>query len=132
MKRREFIGGTAASMPLAVRAQQKAMPVIGFLSAGPPGAGGPLLGGFRLGLSETGYTEGQNVTIEYHWVEANDRLAPMAADLVGRKVDLIVAITDPVARGGQSASSTIPIVFSSAAIPSPMASSPAWLGRAAT
>lgn len=114
MKRREFItlvGSAAASMPRAARAQRKAVPVIGFLSPGPPGAGGPLIGGFRLGLSETGYTEGQNVTIEYHWVDANDGLAPMAADLVDRKVDLIVAITDPVARAAQSASSTIPVVF---------------------
>ncbi|WP_409189232.1 ABC transporter substrate-binding protein [Bradyrhizobium sp. RDM4] len=87
------------------------MPVIGFLSPGPPEAGGPLLGGFRLGLSEAGYTEGQTVAIEYHWVEANERLAAMAGDLVGRKVDLIVAITDPVARSTQTASSTTPIVF---------------------
>jgi putative ABC transport system substrate-binding protein len=114
MKRREFIslvGCAAASLPLAAWAQQKPMPVIGFLSPGPPGAGGPLLGGFRLGLSEAGYNEGQNVAIEYHWVEASDRLATMAADLIGRKVDLIVAITDPVARTAQTASSTIPIVF---------------------
>lgn len=87
------------------------MPVIGFLSPGPPGAGGPLLGGFRLGLSEAGYTEGQNLIVEYHWAEANDRLAPMAADLASRKVDLIVAITDPVARAAQSASPAIPVVF---------------------
>ena len=114
MKRREFIslvGCAAASLPLAAWAQQKPMPVIGFLSPGPPGAGGPLLGGFRMGLSEAGYTEGQSVAIEYHWVEANDRLSPVAVDLIGRKVDLIVAITDPVARTAQTASSTIPIVF---------------------
>jgi putative ABC transport system substrate-binding protein len=115
MKRREFIGflggAAAASLPFAARAQQKTIPVIGFLSPGPPGAGGPLLGGFRQGLSGAGYIEGQNVTIEYHWIEANDRLAPMAAELVGRKVDLIVAITDPVARVAQSASSAIPAVF---------------------
>jgi putative ABC transport system substrate-binding protein len=113
MKRREFIAllGGAAAWPLAARAQRKPIPLIGFLSPGPPGAGGPLLGGFRLGLSEAGYTEGQNVAIEYHWVEANDRLAAMAADLVGRKVDLIVAITDPVARTAQSASAAIPVVF---------------------
>lgn len=80
-------------------------------SPGPPEAGGPLLGGFRLGLSEAGYTEGQTVAIEYHWVEANERLAATAGDLVGRKVDLIVAITDPVARSTQTASSTTPIVF---------------------
>ena len=114
MKRREFIalfGGAAASVPSAVRAQQKAMPVIGLLSPGPPGAGGPLLDGFRMGLREAGYTEGRNVTIEYHWVEANDRLPAMAADLAGRKVDLIMAITDPVALIAKSASSTVPVVF---------------------
>jgi putative ABC transport system substrate-binding protein len=114
MKRREFIalvGGAAANLPLAARAQQRPMPVIGLLSPGPPGAGGPLLGGFRQALREAGYTEGQNVSIEYHWVEASERLAAMAADLVGRKVDLIVAITDPVARAVQAASSTIPTVF---------------------
>ena len=64
-----------------------------------------------MGLSEAGYTEGQNVTIEYHWVEANDRLPAMAADLAGRKVDLIMAITDPVALIAKSASSTVPVVF---------------------
>ena len=114
MQRREFIsliGAAAASLPRVARAQQKPTPVIGFLSPGPPGAGGPLLGGFRQGLSETGHVEGQNVTIEYHWVEANDRLAAMAADLVGRKVDVIMVVTDPVARAAQTASSTIPIVF---------------------
>jgi putative ABC transport system substrate-binding protein len=113
MQRRGFIGliGGAAAWPLAAGAQQKPVPVIGFLSPGPPGAGGPLLDGFRLGLNEAGYSEGQTVTIEYHWVEANDRLTAMAGDLVGRKVDLIVAITDPVARTSQTVSSTIPMVF---------------------
>ena len=114
MKRRAFIGllgGVASSLPLAARGQQKTMPVIGFLSPGPPGAGGPLLDGFRRGLSEAGYIEGQNVSTEYHWVEANDRLPAMATDLANRKVDMIIAITDPVARAAQSASSTIPTVF---------------------
>src|SRR5450756_2063797 len=114
MKRRDFItlvGGAAASVEFATSAQQNTMPVIGFLSPGPPGAGGPLLGGFRQGLSEAGYTEGKNVTVEYHWVEANDRPAAMAAEIVGRKVDLILAVTDPVARAAKSASSTIPVVF---------------------
>jgi putative ABC transport system substrate-binding protein len=114
MRRREFItlaGGAVASWPLAVRGQQKTMPVIGLLSPGPPGAGGPLMDGFRLGLREAGYTEGRNVTIEYHWVEANDRLPAMAADLAGSKVDLILAITDPVALTAKGASSTIPMVF---------------------
>jgi putative ABC transport system substrate-binding protein len=113
MKRREFIAalGGAAVLPFPARTQQKPMPVIGFLSPGPPGAGGPLLDGFRRGLSEAGYIEGQNVSTEYHWVEANDRLPAMATDLANRKVDMIIAITDPVARAAQSASSTIPTVF---------------------
>jgi putative ABC transport system substrate-binding protein len=114
MKRREFIaalGGAAAALPFAARAQQKTMPVIGFLSPGSPGAGGPLLAAFRQGLSETGHTEGQNVAIEYQWVEQNDRLPAMVADLVGRKVDLIMAITDPMALAAKNASSTVPVVF---------------------
>src|ERR1700692_3770 len=113
MKRRAFFAviGGAATVPPAARAQQKAMPVIGLLSPGPPGAGGPLMDGFRLGLSEAGYTEGRNVTIDYRWVEANDRLPAMAVDLVGSKVDLILAITDPVALTAKGASSTIPMVF---------------------
>ena len=85
--------------------------MIGFLSPGSPGPGGPLLAAFRQGLSETGHTEGQTVTIEYHWVEENDRLPAMAADLVDRKVDLILAISDLTARTAKNASSTIPVVF---------------------
>ena len=113
MKRRNFIAllGGATAWPLAARAQQKAVPVIGFLSLGSPGPGGPLLAAFRQGLSETGNTDGQDVTIEYHWVEEPDRLLAMAADFVDRKVDLILAISDPMARAAKNASSTIPIVF---------------------
>jgi len=98
MRRREFIAalGSAATWPLVARAQQKTMPMIGFLSPGSPGPGGPLLAAFRQGLSETGHTEGQNITIEYHWVEQHDRLSALAADLVDRKVDLIIALTDAV------------------------------------
>jgi putative tryptophan/tyrosine transport system substrate-binding protein len=113
VRRREFIalvGGAVVTWSLAARAQ-KAMPVIGFLSPGSPGAGGPLLVAFRQGLSETGRTEGQNVTIQYQWVEQNDRLPTMAADLAGRKLDLIVAITDPMALAAKNASSTMPVVF---------------------
>jgi putative ABC transport system substrate-binding protein len=115
VKRREFIimalGGAAASLPFAAGAQQKTMPVIGILSPGSPGAGGPLLAAFREGLGETGHTEGQNVAIEYQWVAANDQLPAMAADLVGRKVDLIMAVTDPMALAAKNATSTIPVVF---------------------
>jgi putative tryptophan/tyrosine transport system substrate-binding protein len=119
MNRRQFIGllgGATALAPFGARAQV-AMPVIGFLSPGSPGAGGPLLAAFRQGLSETGHTEGQNVTIEYHWVEEPDRLPAIAADVVSRKVDLIVAITDSVARTAKNASSTIPVVFFTAGDP---------------
>src|SRR5262249_17510146 len=78
--------------PIAPRAPQKAMPVIGYLSPGPPSPSNPFLDAFRQGLGEAGYVEGQNVAIEYRWAEGHyDRLPALAADLVGRKVDLIMA-----------------------------------------
>jgi putative ABC transport system substrate-binding protein len=114
MKRREFIalmGGAAVSAPLVARAQQKPMPVIGYFHFAAPGYT-PMAAAFLEGLKEAGFTEDQNVAIEYRWAEGQyDRLPAMAADLVGRKVDLIAAFGPPVARAAKNATSTIPIVF---------------------
>jgi putative tryptophan/tyrosine transport system substrate-binding protein len=114
MKRRElllFLAGAMTAAP-ALRAQQKAMPVIGYLATGSPGPTAPNVVAFRQGLSETGYVEGKNVTIEYRGAEGQyDRLPALAADLVGRKIDVIVATSVPSARAAKTATSTIPIVF---------------------
>src|SRR5580704_14403714 len=117
MRRREFstlLGGAATAStiwPLPLSAQ-KATPVIGYLGNGAAGLSAPQVAAFRQGLSETGYVEGQNLTIEYVWAEGvRDRLPALAADLVGRKVDVIVATGDPAAHAAKNATSTIPIVF---------------------
>ena len=115
MRRRNFVTflGGAILAASGLRAQQKAMPVIGFLSAFSPGPAAPFTAGVRRGLNETGYVEGQSVTIEYRWAEDHyDRLPALAADLVGRKVEVIAASGgDVVALAAKSATSTIPIVF---------------------
>src|SRR5216683_2525711 len=114
MRRRDFIillAGAMGGRPSAVRAQHMAMPVIGWLSSTSPNPDAPPVAAFRQGLSETGYVEGQNVTIERRYAEGrSDRLPALAADLVGRKVDLIVAINADSARAAKNATSTIPIV----------------------
>jgi putative ABC transport system substrate-binding protein len=117
MNRRELLllsGAMTAAR--ALHAQQKPMPVIGVLGAAWPGPIAADIAAFRQGLSETGYIEGQNVTIEYRWAEGHsDRLPALAAELVGRKVDLIAALAGtPPAQAAKTATSTIPIVFSSA------------------
>jgi putative ABC transport system substrate-binding protein len=115
MRRREFItllGGVAAASPLAARAQQPAMPTVGLVTGRSFEQSARLGAAFRNGLNEIGYVEGQNLMVEYHWLEGQyDRLPLLMADLVSRRLAVIATLTNPAALAAKTATTTIPIVF---------------------
>ncbi len=122
MRRRSFItllGSAAVAWPMAARAQQPAMPVVGFLRADTPAAGASAVAAFRKGLSEMGFVEGRNLAIEFRWGQNDrDRMPELAADLVRRKVDVIATPESAVgARAAKALTTTIPIIFATAADP---------------
>jgi hypothetical protein len=114
----KVIAGWLLVWPLGARAQQAAVPVIGFLGGGSPETDGDLVAGFRQGLSESGYVEGRNVSIEYRWAKnQNDRLPGLVSDLVRREVNVIIGGNTPGAVAAKAATATIPIVFLTASDP---------------
>ncbi|MCK1390170.1 ABC transporter substrate-binding protein [Bradyrhizobium sp. 1] len=121
MKRREFVslaGSAAAVWPLAAWAQKRAMPVVGFINGTSPQGYGHFVAAFRRGLAEAGYIEGQNVAIEYRWAEGHyERLPALAADLVDRRVAVIVATSTPANLVAKQATTQIPIVFTTSSDP---------------
>jgi putative tryptophan/tyrosine transport system substrate-binding protein len=114
MRRRDFMAGlgSAAAWPVAARAQQRALPVVGFVHGSSEDSAGVWLAAFRKGLGQAGYVEGRNVAVEYHWLDGHfDRAPALMADLVRRDVAVIVALSNTVAIASKAATATIPIVF---------------------